>query len=181
MTSAIEERLQNIKMLVCDVDGVLTDGRIWFDGEGRPFRSLHVRDGTGLTLWRLAGGKTALVSGLGSKAVESVAKQWHCDEVHMFTKDKGRVIREMATRHGLTLAEMAFVGDDIIDIRAMEMCGLGVVVADGASEAKRVADIVTEACGGAGAVREVVYRILRAQGRLEAVIESYCDRKDGPQ
>lgn len=177
----LDVRLRRIKFIVCDVDGVLTDGRIWYDGEGHPFRWIHARDGTALTLWHLVGGQSALVSGLGSRAIEAIAEQWRCAECHQWVKDKGRVCREMAARHGIALEEMAFLGDDIIDLTGLRAVGLGVAVADASPEVKVEANLVLEASGGHGAVRDLVSRILREQGRYDEAIELYCNRKDGSQ
>jgi len=177
----IEAHLQSIRFIVCDVDGVLTDGRMWFDGEGRPFRWLHARDGVALTLWHLSAGKSALVTGLGSKAVEEISTRWKCCECHMWIRDKARVCREIAERHHISLDEMAFLGDDIIDLFAVQAVGLGVAVADAAPEVKQAARLVLETPGGKGALRELVHRILRAQGRLEEAVRLYCSRKDHVQ
>ena len=103
---------------------ILTDGGIAFDGEGRPFRTVHVRDVTALTLWHLSGGRTALVSGLGSKALEAIAATWRCAECRMWVKNKLRVCEEIAANYGLTMKELAFIGDDIIDVRAMQAVGV---------------------------------------------------------
>jgi len=177
----IEERLRRVRFIVCDVDGVLTDGLIGFDGEGRSFRSVHVRDVTALTLWHLGGGKSALVTGLASKAVEAVAETWHCAEVHMRVKDKGATCREIAARHGVDLEAVAFLGDDIIDLNAFRVVGVAVAVADAHPEAKRAAHLVTDASGGQGALRELVQRILVAQGRYAESLEAYCSRTNGEQ
>jgi len=174
-------RLQRIKFIVCDVDGVLTDGRIWYDGEGRSFRWIHARDATALTLWHLVGGQSALVSGLGSQAIEAIAEQWRCAECHQWVKDKGRVCREIAVRHGIEPEEMAFLGDDIIDIKGLRAVGLGVVVVDAPPEVKTEADLVLETPGGHGALRDLVHRILRVQGRFDEALELYCSRKDNIQ
>ena len=110
----LEERLRRIRFIVCDVDGVLTDGQMWFDGEGRPFRALHARDAAALTLWHLSGGKTALVSGLGSQALAAIANIWKCCETHEWIRDKARVCREMAERHGIALEEIPlFLGTTV--------------------------------------------------------------------
>lgn len=177
----LQDRLRRIRFIVCDVDGVLTDGRMWYDGDGKPFRCLHARDGAALTLWRLMDGKTALVTGLGSKAVEAIVAQWQCAELHTFVRDKARVCREMSERHGVPLEEMAFIGDDLIDLPAMRAVGLAVAVADAASEAKAVAHWVTETPGGHGAIREVVYAILSARNELDEAIHRYCSRTDHGQ
>ncbi len=176
-----EEHLKRISFIVCDVDGVLTDGRMWYDGEGLPFRYLHARDGAAFTLWHLSGGRSALVSGLGSKAIEAIAKQWKCAECHMWIRDKARVCREIADRHGIPLEAMAFLGDDLIDLQAMRTVGLGVAVGDAAPEAKQAAALVLQSPGGQGAVRELIHRVLTAQGRLQEAIEKYCNRKDHVQ
>jgi 3-deoxy-D-manno-octulosonate 8-phosphate phosphatase (KDO 8-P phosphatase) len=176
--SELEERLRRVRLIVCDVDGVLTDGSIAFDGKGRPMRTFHVRDVTSLTFWRLAGGLSALVSGLGSKAVEALAETWRVTEVHTWVKNKQKICHEIAERHGLSMDELAFLGDDIIDKRAMEAVGLAVAVSDAAPEIRAIAHFVTESAGGKGALREVVEQILRAQGRYERIIEEYAGRED---
>ncbi len=177
----LDQKLRGVQFIITDVDGVLTDGGIAFDGEGRPFRTVHVRDVTALTLWHLAGGRTALVSGLGSKALETIASTWKCAECHMWVKNKLRVCEDIAARQGLTMNAVAFIGDDIIDVRAMASAGLGVAVADAAHEAKEAADLVTRAPGGKGALREVVERILKAQGRYNEAVEQYMTREDTAQ
>jgi 3-deoxy-D-manno-octulosonate 8-phosphate phosphatase (KDO 8-P phosphatase) len=174
----IEERMRRIQMIICDVDGVLTDGTMWFDGEGRPFRHIHARDGTALTLWRMVGGKSALVSGLGSKALEAMAAQWKCVECRMWVKNKARVCEEIAGKYGIPIEAMAFLGDDIIDRSAIRVVGLGVAVADAVAELKAEAHLTLDTPGGQGAVRELVHRILGAQGRLDEAVERYCNRED---
>ncbi|HOD51499.1 MAG TPA: HAD hydrolase family protein [Candidatus Hydrogenedentes bacterium] len=181
MSTTLDTRLKRVRFLVSDVDGVLTDGAIAFDGEGRPFRTVCVRDVTALTMWHLVEGKTALVSGLGSKALEAIAATWKCAECHMWVKNKLRVCEEVAARHGLSMEELAFIGDDIIDVRAISAVGLGVAVADAAPEARQAAHFVTGGAGGKGAVRELIEHILRAQGRYEEALERYMAREDSPQ
>jgi 3-deoxy-D-manno-octulosonate 8-phosphate phosphatase (KDO 8-P phosphatase) len=156
----------------------LTDGQIGFDGEGRPFRSVHVRDVTALNLWHLAGGESALVTGLTSKAVQAIAEHWKCAECHMQVKDKGSICREIAERRGIAMEDMAFIGDDLIDLTALRTVGLAVAVRDAVPEAKAAAHLVTEAPGGDGPLRELVQRILTAQGRFDSVLECYCSRKN---
>lgn len=176
----LNQKLRQITFLVCDVDGVLTDGRMWFDGEGKPFRCLHARDGTALALWHLAGHKSALVSGLGSKAVEAIAKQWKCAECYQHIKNKGRVCREIAEKYDIPLEQMAFVGDDIIDLTAMRTVGVSVAVGDALPAVKDAATVTLTAHGGSGAVRELVHLLLAAQGRLDETVQKYCAREDHP-
>lgn len=177
----LQDRLRQISFIVCDVDGVLTDGRMWFDGDGRPFRCLHARDGTALTLWHLAGYQSAIVTGLGSRAVEAIAEQWRCAECRMWVKDKGKMCEQIAQRHGIALEAMAFLGDDIIDRSAIRTVGLGVAVDDAVPELQAEADLTLASPGGAGALRELVHRLLNARGRLEEAVELYCNRTDQPQ
>jgi len=176
----LQQRLKKIAFIVTDVDGVLTDGRMWYDAEGRPFRYLSARDGTGLTMWRLSGGKCAIVSGLGSKSLEAIQAQWRIEELYMWVKDKGRVCREIAQKHGVTLDRMAFIADDIIDLSGLRAVGFPVAVADAVPAVKEAAALVLESAGGQGAVREFVQLVLAAQGRLDEVIGKYTTRKDHP-
>lgn len=170
--------MRSIRLIITDVDGVLTDGTVFFDADGRQFRGFSVRDVTALTLWRLAGGKTAVVSGLGSTAVEAMAQQWRCDDCLMWIKNKAKACRALAERHELDLSELAFLGDDVIDVRAMQTVGLGVAVRDAAPEALSAAGWVTRAGAGEGALRELIEAVLRAQGRFDEVVEMYANRDD---
>jgi 3-deoxy-D-manno-octulosonate 8-phosphate phosphatase (KDO 8-P phosphatase) len=174
-----QELLKPIRFIVTDFDGVLTDGQAWYDGEGRPFRSVNARDAAGFTLWRLGGGLCAIVTGLSSVAVERIAHDWRCAECHMSIKDKARVVREMAERHEVALSEIAYIGDDLIDVPAMEIVGVGVAVSDAMPVAQRAARLQLASHGGRGAFRELVERILTAQGRLEEVMKQYISRSDG--
>jgi len=176
--SDMKERLCRIRLIVCDVDGVLTDGSIPFDADGRQLRTFNVRDVTSLTFWRLSGGLSALISGLGSKAVEALADTWRVTEVHTWVKNKQQVLRDMAERLEVPLDCVAYLGDDLIDKRAMEIVGLAVAVRDAAPEIRAVAHLVTEARGGHGALREVVELILRTQGRMDDILEQYTRRED---
>lgn len=171
--SGLESKLAKIRFIVSDVDGVLTDGRMGIDGEGRPFRSFHVRDGTGLGLWKLAGGKSALVSGQGSKSVETIAAQWKCDELMMNIRDKGAACRDLAERYSMSMDQLAFIGDDLLDLSALTVVGLSVAVSDAVAEVRDAADLITDLSGGRGALRELIEKILRAQGNYEKACIAY--------
>lgn len=165
--------MSRIRLIVSDVDGVLTDGKMWFDGEGRPFRAFYARDGLGLALWRYTGGRMAFVSGLGSPAVETLARQWKCCACLTNTRDKGAACRQIADQEGLSLEEIAFIGDDIIDLNAMDIVGLSVAVKDALEEVRAAAHYVTVVPGGHGALRELIHRLLMAQGKLDYCIRRY--------
>ncbi|MCP4639685.1 MAG: HAD hydrolase family protein [bacterium] len=177
----LEERMQQIRFIVSDVDGVLTDGTMGFDAAGRHFRHFNVKDGLGLAMWHLADGKVALMSGQGSPAVEAVARQWRCTECLTHVRDKVSACNDLARRHRVEIAEMAFAGDDLIDLDAIEHVGLGVAVGDAADVVKQAAAFTTKARGGEGALRELVEEILRAQGRLDEVIQQYRHGPTGVQ
>jgi 3-deoxy-D-manno-octulosonate 8-phosphate phosphatase (KDO 8-P phosphatase) len=169
---SLAERCRRIELLVLDVDGVLTAGGIIqaTPDEGSPVppvecKVFHVRDGLGLRIWKEAGKQAALISGRVSRVVEQRAAELGVLEVIQGTLDKGTALRGMLERRGLEAQRVAYVGDDIIDVPALRLCGLAVTVADGCAEAIAAAHYVTQRPGGRGAVREVIERILRCQGR----------------
>jgi len=162
-----------IELLVLDVDGVLTDGRITLTGEGDEIKSFHVRDGAGMKYWKRAGGKLALITGRGCPAVTRRAKELDVDVVRMHAKDKLPVLREILEDMGVGPEAVAVMGDDLTDIPLMRHCGFPVAVADAVEEVRQRASYVTEACGGCGAVRELIERILKGSGRWDAIMARY--------
>ncbi len=166
---SLAERCRPIALLVLDVDGVLTaggivqsaarDGSAWMET-----KAFHVRDGLGLAIWGRAGKQIALMSGRVSPVLEHRAAEIGISEVLQGIGDKGNALRELLARRGLTAEQAAFVGDDVIDVPALQLAGLAVAVADACPEAVAVAHHVTLRPGGRGAVREVIERILRCQG-----------------
>lgn len=171
----LEERLRRVRLIVSDVDGVLTDGLMGIDAEGRHFRFFSVRDGLGLAMWRLCDGRIALVTGLGSAAVETIAKQWKCVACLTHVVQKSKACRELAEAQGVSLEEMAFVGDDLIDLDALAIVGLAVAAHDAVPAVKAAAHWTTDTPGGKGVLREVVERILHAQGRYEEAVARYAE------
>lgn len=166
-------RAKGVKLLVLDVDGVLTDGRIVMDEEGREWKSFHVRDGSGIKILRSAGIEVAFFTGRTSRVVEARAQDLGVRYVFQGLHDKVPPYEELKGRLGLRDEEVCFVGDDVVDIPLLRRVGLPVVVADGAEEAKRWALYVTELPGGQGAVREVCEIILKAQGRWGNLLERF--------
>jgi 3-deoxy-D-manno-octulosonate 8-phosphate phosphatase (KDO 8-P phosphatase) len=159
-------------LLVLDVDGVLTDGRITYTADGVEIKSFHVRDGVAIAFWQRLGRKTAIVSGRASKAVDVRAAELGVTLVRQGTADKRLALRQILALTGVRPEQVCGVGDDLPDVPLLRACGLAVAVADACEEAKAAAHYVTRAPGGYGAVREVVELILRAQGRWAAVVES---------
>jgi 3-deoxy-D-manno-octulosonate 8-phosphate phosphatase (KDO 8-P phosphatase) len=162
--------MKPIRLLAMDVDGVLTDGRLTYDDEGYELKSFHTRDGLGLRLAQAAGITVAFITARESDIVEDRARELEVEEVHQNVLDKAGKLREIAGRLGLKMEEVAYVGDDLNDLRAVHAAGCGVAVADAAEELRAIADYVTTAPGGHGAVREAVTAILRAQGVYEQIV-----------
>lgn len=144
-----------IRLLVLDVDGVLTDGRLHYDSDGRESKSFHVRDGYGLQQVMAAGVAVAVISGRRSTAAAARLAELQVPHVFLGRNDKGSVLDELLAGLGIPIEAVACVGDDVIDLAIMAPAGLGITVADAHPDVLRAADWVTAAGGGRGAVREV--------------------------
>jgi 3-deoxy-D-manno-octulosonate 8-phosphate phosphatase (KDO 8-P phosphatase) len=167
-------RLKRIKLFLCDVDGVLTDGSVFIGGE-REVKRFNIRDGLGLVLARRAGLKVGWVSARPSLATKMRAKELEIDFLVQQGDriSKSGAVEKLLAREKTSWDEVCFVGDDVVDLGPLSRAGLGVAVADARPEAKAAADFVTRAAGGRGAVREAVEMILRAQGKWAPVIAVY--------
>jgi 3-deoxy-D-manno-octulosonate 8-phosphate phosphatase (KDO 8-P phosphatase) len=139
-----------------DVDGVLTDGTVWLDEAGRESKRISFADVMGVSLGRRAGLIFALISGEDGALVDVIAAKFGITETYPGCKDKAGAIRDFAARHELDLAEVCFIGDDVNDVSAMELCGLAVAPAGAQPGAVAVAAVVTALPGGGGSVREVI-------------------------
>jgi 3-deoxy-D-manno-octulosonate 8-phosphate phosphatase (KDO 8-P phosphatase) len=170
------QRAARIKLFLCDVDGVLTDGSI-FIGGGREFKRFNIRDGLGLVLARRAGLKIGWVS-----ARPSAATKLRADElkIHFLVQQNDRTsktaaIEKLLAQEKMNWNEVCFVGDDIVDLGPLKRAGFAVAVADGVAEAKTAAHFVTQAAGGRGAVREVIEMILQAQKKWTTFVGHYSE------
>jgi 3-deoxy-D-manno-octulosonate 8-phosphate phosphatase (KDO 8-P phosphatase) len=174
ISSSIRQRARRVKLFLCDVDGVLTDGSIFIGGE-REFKRFNIRDGLGLVLARRAGLKVGWVSARPSLATKLRAEELKIDFLVQQgdTMGKAAAIEQLLAQQGLTWAETCFVGDDIIDLGPLTRAGFAVAVGDGVAEAKAAAHYVTKMAGGRGAVREVIEMILQAQGKWNSFVENY--------
>lgn len=166
--AAIEEKARNIKLLILDVDGVLTDGVIHVSERGEEAKSFHVRDGYGLKLLTESGIEVAIISGRKSGAVEYRAKELGIGMVFQGVKDKGPVCRRIMERAGLKKSEVASVGDDLPELSVFRHSGIRIAVADAVHEVREAADVVTTREGGRGAVREISEWLLKLQGKWDA-------------
>lgn len=164
---------QKIKLLVLDVDGVLTGGQLVFGPDGEAMKVFHVHDGLGITAAHRAGLKTAVITGRESEMVRCRGVELNITEVCQGAMDKVARLEELAVKFGLALEEICYIGDDLNDLAVMLRVGLACAVANAAVEVKAAAHYVTTREGGQGAVREVVELVLKAQGKWDWVVESY--------
>ena len=197
-------RAEKIKLVLFDVDGVLTDGSIWLlpvspavdlptqaaaapkaDSGGYAIvsqhmveaKAFHAHDGTAVSLARAAGLKVGLITKRITEAVRLRARDLRLDYVMQGVADKRAALQEILVKEGLRAEEVAFVGDDIIDLPIMRACGLAFAVADARAEVKDAAHVITERAGGRGAARDAIEYILNAQNKLNDAIEAYLGNR----
>jgi 3-deoxy-D-manno-octulosonate 8-phosphate phosphatase (KDO 8-P phosphatase) len=167
--SALNARAKKIRVLLMDVDGVLTDGHVWLlsrrDGTASELKGFSAYDGAGLKLARAAGLRTGLITGRESSAVTQRARECEIEFVYQHRATKVGALEEILQTTGADANEVAYVGDDLPDIAVMQRVGLAVAVANAVPEVKRAAHFVTSRSGGEGAVREVIELIVKAQGK----------------
>ena len=173
MNQALREKISKIKLVIVDVDGVLTDGRIIFGDHGDELKFFDVQDGHGLVMLVRAGLKTAMMSAKKSRVNLRRAKELKMHKVYQNVHDKLKGFQKALKRFKVGAEEVCYIGDDLVDIPVLKRAGFAVAVQGALPEAKAAADHVTERPGGRGAVREVADMILKAQGRWDAVTERY--------
>jgi 3-deoxy-D-manno-octulosonate 8-phosphate phosphatase (KDO 8-P phosphatase) len=167
----LQERCTGVELLVLDVDGVLTDGGVRLDADGREVKQFFVRDGVALRSWSDAGKRSAIISGRSSPAVEARGRELGVWRVVQGAADKLWALQSVLADAGLEPRAICYVGDDLPDLPALRLCGLAVAVADADPQVRLEAHHVTRAGGGRGAVREVVELILGCQGLWGRLIE----------
>jgi 3-deoxy-D-manno-octulosonate 8-phosphate phosphatase (KDO 8-P phosphatase) len=173
----LTQKIHKIRMIVCDVDGVLTDGKLYLTESGEQVKAFHFRDGMGIIVAKRAGILVAFVSAKSSAILRSRATELGVELVEDGAGDKKETaLQKVVARAGVSLEEVAYVGDDLNDLAPMGLVGLSVAVGDAAQEVKEAADIVTQHPGGAGAVREIIEMLLKEQGSWEKVLASYRGR-----
>ena len=168
------ERWAGVRLLACDVDGVLTDGSLAFDEEGRLIQTFYVRDGFGLVAARRAGIKVAWVSGRPSKVAQKRFNELGLDYCLLACDNKARALRELQAQLQIEPSACCFIGDDVPDLSAFAVCGLNVAVADAEPVVIARADYVTRARGGRGAVREIIDQMLTARGYWDDMIDLFA-------
>ncbi len=167
------QRAQKIKMILMDVDGTLTDGRLLILPDGEELKTYNVRDGTGILMAHLAGLKTGIITGKVSKSLEKRASKLKILEVYQGILDKKSVLLEIINKHHLSLEEVAYIGDDLGDLNVLKEVGLAGAVADAHPEVKKHSHYICKTAGGDGAVREFIEFILAAQHKWKIVEERF--------
>jgi len=172
-TDAVRARAAGIRLACFDVDGTLTDGRLWLDAEGRENKAFHIHDGLGLRLLEAQGIRVALVTARRSAVAEARGRELRLSEVHVGVDDKRALLLDLCARHGFDPEHAAMMGDDLVDLGAMAVAGLAAAPADAHPWVLARAHWCSRAGGGRGAAREFCDLLLAAQGRTEAVLATY--------
>jgi 3-deoxy-D-manno-octulosonate 8-phosphate phosphatase (KDO 8-P phosphatase) len=172
---AVAERARRVRLLLFDVDGVLTDGTILLDAEGRESKRFHIRDGTALVWARQAGLLTGLLSARTAAATSERARQLGIHVVRQQATDKAAAFAEILAEQALAADEVAFMGDDLMDLPVLRQVGLSAAPADAVADVRARVHVVTPHAGGDGAVRDLIEGVLRAQGRWAAIAARYLD------
>ncbi len=191
-----QARARKIKLLLFDVDGVLTDGKLFFLPQSEPnqgssqlsaqgsieFKGFHAHDGVAISLARLGGLRSGLITKRFSQTVALRARDLKLEFVKQGIDDKGVAFAEIVKEAGLEPSEAAFVGDDVVDLPAMRLGGFSIAVQNARADVKQEAHYVTPHAGGEGALRDAVEFILKAQGKWKKVLDAYLSRSTpGPQ
>lgn len=169
----MREQLEKIRLLLLDVDGVMTDGRIIYDDRGGETKAFDVKDGHGIKLLQRAGIRVGIITGRQSPIVDHRAQELGIDLVYQGAKDKMVPFREVLHKTGLAAEQVAYVGDDMIDLPVLRRVGFAATVADAVDDVKPHVHYVTQRPGGRGAVREICDLLLRESGRWENVTARY--------
>lgn len=173
MEQDLLEKAKKIKLLLLDVDGVLTDGKIIYDSKGRDMKFFDVHDGLGVYLLQKAGIPTVLITAKGSKAIRPRARDMRVAEVFENISPKTAILDKILKRYKVALDEICFAGDDLVDLCLMKRVGFPIAVFNAAPEIKQVASYITLREGGRGAVREISELILKSQGKWQEQVRPY--------
>ena len=171
----LKDRLKKIKLLLLDVDGVLTDGRFYYSDDGKEFKSFDVKDGFAIRMAGLLGLKFAIITGKMSAIVERRGRELGIEEIHQGYFNKIEVYEDIKRRHNLSDEQCAFIGDDLFDLGVLSKVGFSACPSDAVAEVIEAVDLVTQSKGGRGAVRELVELILNAQGIWEPAVERFTN------
>ncbi len=169
----LNKRLQRIRLILLDVDGVLTNGSVVLGSGAYELKIFNIQDGLGIRLAQAAGIEVGIITGRSSEAVERRAAELGVSILFQGEKNKLKACRQILTDLDLSIGQVCFIGDDLPDLQLIRNAGLGVTVANGCEDVKTYADYITERTGGHGAVREVIELILKSQGRWDELVQNY--------
>lgn len=170
---AVTAAAKKIKLLLLDVDGVLTDGRLYYGNSGEEMKAFNIQDGLGIKLLQKGGVQVGIITGRISKLLQRRADELGIDPLIQGREDKLTALNELLQNMRIEMDEIAFMGDDLPDLAVMRRVGLGITPANGSSTNAEQADWQTNNAGGQGAVREVAEMILDAQGKLQTILADY--------
>lgn len=173
MAASLASRIKKIKAFVMDVDGVLTDGKIVFDSDGKETKVFDVQDGFGVVLLKRAGFKTAILTARASAVVTHRGEDLKIDRVYQDAYPKIGAYKNMLTEFKLNDENICFMGDDLPDLQVLKRVGLAVAVSNAALELKKIAHYITKKKGGDGAIREVIELILKTQGKWKKILSDF--------
>lgn len=168
-SSDLRERAARVRLACFDVDGTLTDGRLWLDAEGRELKAFHIQDGLGLRLLEDHGVRVAMLTARSSTVAAARGRELRVSEVHIGVKDKRALLEQLCAKYGHTPAEAAMMGDDLVDLGALAIAGLAVAPSNAHPWVQERVHWRTRAAGGEGAARELCDLILDVQGKAEAI------------
>ncbi|WP_447955728.1 KdsC family phosphatase [Vreelandella sp. EE7] len=170
---ALNDRIRHVRLLAIDVDGVLTDGRLYFQADGVEIKAFHTQDGHGLKLLKRAGFHVALITGRDSPMVSQRAKSLGITHVYQGVEHKLETLKALCKRLDITLEQVAYCGDDLPDLGCIKRAGVGITVPNAPDYMHTHADWITDSLGGHGAVREICDTLLMTQGHWDAVMDTY--------
>ncbi len=169
----LDQRIQQIQLILSDVDGVLTDGAITYDNNGIESKTFNVRDGLGIKLWQRAGHQFGIITARSSHVVKLRMTELGIETIRQGSDSKLPVGLQLIEEFGLEPEQVCYVGDDLSDMHLLSAVGLAATVADGAEEVKSVAHVTTKLPGGKGAIRELIETILKKQERWDELMQAY--------
>ena len=173
LNAELLSRFKNIKMLVLDVDGVMTDGGLTIGDDGQEYKTFHAHDGLGMKLLKATGVELAIITGRTSNVVKKRAESTGVSHFYQGAEDKLEAFNDLVSKSGLQANQCAFMGDDVVDLPPMLKCGLALAVPDSPALVLKYAHFVTSKAGGRGAVREVCELIMQAQGSFDVQMERF--------
>lgn len=174
MDQKLIEKIKKIKLIATDVDGVLTEGFVFIrEDSEEPFGKFNILDGFAVIMAREVGLKTVVISGRKSEATEARCRKLGMDEAFTGVNDKSIQIRQVSEQFGIALDEIAYIGDDLIDLPALKLAGFKCAPSNAVNDIKSFVDYVSEYKGGTGAFRDIVELILRTQGKYQQIVDKY--------